>query len=105
MVEIVPREVPLILAMSEMLHDPLQHIRVRLIRIDISYLIAGAEQIVSVVGSRLICSCTFHDETWIIDAGKNVTFACPVIQSCAVGRLKVHLIRAEQVLKLLDQKI
>jgi hypothetical protein len=105
MMEIILREVPLILTVTEMRHDRLKHFRVRLISVDVCYLIAWAKQIISVIGHRLICSCAFHDKAWIIDPGKDITFSVPIVQSCVIGRLKVHLIRAEQVFKLLYQKI
>jgi hypothetical protein len=106
MMEIVLHEMPLILAVTEMNHNLFDHIDgIRLIRIDIHYLIAGPEDIVPVIGGRLICSCTLQYEAWILYAGNEIAFAVPVIGSRVPGRLKVHLIRAEQVPKLLYQKI
>lgn len=98
MMKPVGYEMPVIVAMLKMLHHLFQHLRVGFIAIDVSNFVAGAKQIISIVCTRLICSCTLHYEAGVLHARENIIVSV-LVCSGICGRLKVHLICAEQVLK------
>ena len=104
MMKILGHEMPVIVTVRKLPHHTLQHPWVRFIGVDVAHFVAGAEQVIPVVGLRLICSCTLDRETGEAHPREEITLAI-FVSSGIWGRLKVHLVRAEQFLQLPNQVI
>ena len=85
--KIVRDIVAIVVAAVKVPCDSLQYFGIRFITVYVGYFVSRAKQIGLIVRLRLICSFSMENETGIL-------------QSNIWSRLKIHIRRAEQALKL-----